>query len=141
MLSLNDSKIGLVVRVCGSWLRRSLAAGLMLIPPLAHPQISSPDSDPHDQPFSYPSQPNDEIGGMADRPLMPQNGALVLRSWVENAMFGWRAQPGAPELRYAAAVRDDKVEYRRRFESLLFPVGTFDRGEAVSTIESAPVVP
>ena len=77
MLSLNDSKIGLVVRVCGSWLRRSLAAGLMLIPPLAHPQISSPDSDPHDQPFSYPSQPNDEIGGMADRPRMPQNGALV----------------------------------------------------------------
>jgi hypothetical protein len=96
--------------------------------------------DPHDQPFSYPSQPNDEIGGMAGRPLMPQNGALVLPPSVETVMSRWRAQPGAPELRYAAAVRDDKVEYRRRFESL-FPVGNFDRGEAESTIESARVVP
>jgi hypothetical protein len=140
MLSLNDSKIGGVVRVCGSWLRRSLAAGLMLMPPFAHPQISSLDKDPHDQPFSYPSQPNDEIGGMAGRPLMPQNGALVSPPSVETVMSRWRAQPGAPELRYAAAVRDDKVEYRRRFESL-FPVGNFDRGEAESTIESARVVP
>jgi hypothetical protein len=139
MLSLNDSKIGLVVRVCGSWLRRSLAAGLMLMPPFAHPQMAS-HKDPHDQPFSYPSQPNDEIGGMAGRPLMPQNGALVLPPSVETVMSRWRAQPGAPELRYAAAVRDDKVEYRRRFESL-FPVGNFDRGEAESTIESARVVP
>ena len=139
MLSLNDSKIGGVVRVCGSWLRRSLAAGLMLMPPFAPPQMAS-HKDPHDQPFSYPSQPNDEIGGMAGRPLMPQNGALVLPPSVETVMSRWRAQPGAPELRYAAAVRDDKVEYRRRFESL-FPVGNFDRGEAESTIESARVVP
>jgi hypothetical protein len=139
MLSLNDSKIGGVVRVCGSWLRRSLAAGLMLMPPFAHPQMAS-HKDPHDQPFSYPSQPNDEIGGMAGRPLMPQNGALVLPPSVETVMSRWRAQPGAPELRYAAAVRDDKVEYRRRFESL-FPVGNFDRGEAESTIEGARVVP
>jgi hypothetical protein len=139
MLSLNDSIIGLVVRVCGSWLRRSLAAGLMLMPPFAHPQMAS-HKDPHDQPFSYPSQPNDEIGGMAGRPLMPQNGALVLPPSVETVMSRWRAQPGAPELRYAAAVRDDKVEYRRRFESL-FPVGNFDRGEAESTIESERVVP
>jgi hypothetical protein len=104
MHRLNDLKIGGVVRVCGNWLRRSLATGLMLTPPLALPQIASPDIDPQGQPFSYPSQPTDEIGVMAPRPVIPQNGALVLSPSVETIIFEWGARPGADEAQLCGCI-------------------------------------
>jgi hypothetical protein len=76
------------------------------------------------------------VSAQADgRSVKPQNGALVLPPSVQTVTFDWRARPGASKLSYAAAVRDYKLEYRRRYEQLLRD-GTYDRSGSERTIQA-----
>lgn len=83
----------------------------------------------------------DLVSAQADgRSVKPHDGALVLPPSVETVTFEWRARPGALKLSYAAAVRDYKLEYRRRYEQLLRD-GTYDRSGSESTMQGATATP